>query len=216
MRFLITAVLMLFFVSTQAQSQQPPETVRALIDKYEVQNELCRDGYTDTPAHEKKMQAGCTSREVIGRELEKQGWCWGNNDPMAPEADYRWGRCDDFPSKEDMEAAATTIGDPPHVTTGNMYTNKPRNRYCGQVVSLLGYAIRSREAGDTPQIVLNSEYVQAMKSLPLHDRKVFINTAYFRSPFSGMSSMAFVASGAARPVADECLRYWQPQYQPLK
>lgn len=60
---------------------------KAMILRWTELNTLCRSGSGDNPA---TLQA-CEDRDALGRQLEAQGFCYGENDEFGFQAD--WAVC---------------------------------------------------------------------------------------------------------------------------
>jgi len=93
-------------IAAVAPTEPAPEVVstepRALLDRWAQENEACRDGSGDDPATDR----ACEARTVTDGELERAGWCYGENAAYGYQSEWRPCGSPKFASTTAAEAAA--------------------------------------------------------------------------------------------------------------
>lgn len=83
-------------------SEATPPEPHALLDRWAQENEACRGGSGDDPVTEQ----ACAAREITDNELQKAGWCYGENAAYGYQSEWRACGSPKFASVADAEAAA--------------------------------------------------------------------------------------------------------------
>ena len=66
-----------------------PQSIRPELRRADLEHGLCVGARPD--------QRACNRMDRVVHRLERRGWCWGSEDPMASEAEKRWLRCSRIP-----------------------------------------------------------------------------------------------------------------------
>lgn len=120
----------LFAISAAMAGQDPFSSDLAtmnlpnLVSLHESMNDQCRGGSGDSPDTERY----CDRRDVIYKEIESRGWCWGPDN--ASGADKSWIECQvktntpvpRYDAKEHCRSLATAGGSPSESLFGGCMT----------------------------------------------------------------------------------------------
>lgn len=79
-----------------------PVDVDSLLQRWAAENEACRGGSGDLP----ETDRACADRNVTDAELERAGWCYGENAAYGYQSEWRPCGSPKFASEADAEQAA--------------------------------------------------------------------------------------------------------------
>lgn len=88
--------------STSRAAETAPAEPRALLDRWAQENEACRGGAGDAAATDR----ACAARDVTDAELQRTGWCYGENAAYGYQSEWRACGSPRFASVAEAEAAA--------------------------------------------------------------------------------------------------------------